>query len=408
MGAATPAERQELLELIRMPGHAAVVKDLIGEEMERLEIPVQEMEWQLPEENAEQLLANILRHPVETPVRPMAEEERRPMAQEAGRPMAQQRKSSRWLWQAAAAILFLAAGIGGYRHWSERRQNPVARVKSTPLQDVLPGSNKATLTLANGATILLDSARSGPLAQQGGVSVVKPDSGKLTYSASQGRPNEVLYNQLTTPRGGQYQLTLPDGSRVWLNAASSIRYPTAFIGQTREVEISGEAYFEIEKNTKMPFVVKAGQTHTTVLGTSFNINAYGDEDRVITTLLEGAVKFGNGHDEKLLHPGQQAILQESTKRTQEATGGVTVQDADTWQAVAWKNGQFDFDNKNLSVILRQISRWYDVDVSYPSTNDGTKFGGGISRRLNLSHVLRLLEMNGVHTRLEGRKIIVLP
>jgi ferric-dicitrate binding protein FerR (iron transport regulator) len=215
------------------------------------------------------------------------------------------------------------------------------------------------------------------------------------------RPDEVLYNTLTTPRGGQYQLTFPDGSRVWLDAASSIKYPTAFTGKVREVEMTGEAYFEIAKNTRMPFVVKAGGTTTTVLGTHFNINAYDDERTLITTLLEGSVKFGCGKEEKVLHPGQQAVLNAETR-------SFTVKDADTYQAVAWKNGQFDFDDKDLPAIMRQISRWYNIDINFQSTYDGATFGGGISRQLNLSHVLRLLDKSGVHTRLEDHKLIILP
>ena len=414
IGAATPAERSELLAAVRLPGNATLVKDLLGEEMDRMEMPEQEMEGLLPNEKAEQVLANIFAHPSTGTVTPMIHP---------------RRTIRKWSTRAAAILLFLAAGIGGYKLATQSHQNTVAQAKSTPPKDIQPGTSKAILTLANGSTILLDSAQSGPLTRQGGASIVKLDSGKLAYTTKQRSQNEVLYNKLETPRGGQYQLTLPDGSAVWLNAASSIRYPTTFAGPTREVEITGEAYFEIAKNTAMPFIVKAGQTQTTVLGTSFNINAYEDENKVITTLLEGAVKFGhrqesqaanrqaaneqvaneqvankqgpNKEDEKLLHPGEQGALQETTQV-------VTVQQADTYQAIAWKNGQFDFDNKTLAVILRQISRWYDVDISNPSVNDATKFGGGISRKLNLSHVLHLLEKNGVHTRLEGHKIIVLP
>ena len=385
-GTATPAERSELMELIRMPEQEALVKELIGGEMELLELTDWELEKQLPEERATQILSNILRRPAEAAV---------------VRQLPGQRKiGRRWAWRAAAAVVILTAGMGGYRFLSGRWQDRMADVRSLP-HDVAPGSNKAVLTLANGTTIVLDSARSGKLTQQGGVSVIKLDSGRIAYTSPVEKPDQALYNTLTTPRGGQYQLTLPDGSRVWLDAASSIKYPTAFTGKEREVEMTGEAYFEIAKNTGMPFVVKAGGTTTTVLGTHFNINAYEDERTLITTLLEGSVKFGCGKEEKVLHPGQQAVLNAETR-------SFTVKEADTYQAVAWKNGQLDFDNKDLPAIMRQISRWYDIDINFQSTYDGATFGGGISRQLNLSHVLRLLDRGGVHTRLEDHKLIILP
>ncbi len=373
-GTATPAERSELMQLVRMPEHEQLVKELITGEMELLELTDWEMDKQLPEERAGKVLGKILGHVPE-------------------------QKTVRIGWKrwAAAAAIILLVGLGGLRFLAGGRTAvPAVSVSN----DVLPGGDKAILTLANGSTIVLDSVHAGRLIQQGGASV-KVNSGRLAYTPMKEKPTEVFYNTLATPRGGQYQLTLPDGSRVWLNAASSIKYPTVFTGEVREVEITGEAYFEIEKDVRMPFVVRAGLTRTTVLGTHFNINAYEDEKMVVTTLLEGAVKFGYGQEEKLLHPGEQAVLNEAAR-------SFSVQQADTYAAVAWKNGQFDFDNKDLSAIMRQISRWYDVDVHYDSLYAGAKFGGGISRQLNLSRVLRLLDKSGVHTRLEDRKIIILP
>jgi transmembrane sensor len=386
-GTATPAERSELMALIRMPEHEALLNQLIGAEMELLEFTGWELEKRLPEEQAAQMLSNILGHPAAAAVIRQLPEQRR--------------TGHKWAWRAAAAVLILTAGLGSYRFLWGRRQERMAGVRAFSPQDVSPGSNKAVLTLANGTSIMLDSAHSGKLTQQGGVSVIKLDSGRLAYALPDKKSNEVLYNILTTPRGGQYQLTLPDGSRVWLDAASSIRYPTVFTGEHREVEMTGEAYFEIAKNTRMPFVVKTGGTKTIVLGTHFNINAYEDEKTLITTLLEGSVKFVCGKEEKILHPGQQAVLDAATR-------SFTVKDADTYQAVAWKNGQFDFDNKELPVIMRQISRWYDIDINFQSTYDSATFGGGISRQLNLSHVLRLLDKSGVHSRLEDHKLIILP
>jgi ferric-dicitrate binding protein FerR (iron transport regulator) len=369
-----------------MPEYEALVKELIDGEMELLELTDWELEKQLPEERAGQILSNILRAPVETAV--------------VRKLPVHRRIARQWAWRAAAVLFILASGLGGYRFLSDRHQETIAALPSGA-HDVAPGTNKAVLTLAGGTIIVLDSAHSGRLTRQGGAGVIKLDNGRLAYTTLNEKPDVVVYNTLTTPRGGQYQLTLQDGSRVWLDAASSIKYPTTFSGDTREVEITGEAYFEIADNPRMPFVVKTGGTKTTVLGTHFNIDAYEDEKTLIITLLEGTVKFACGKEEKILRPGQQAALDASTR-------SFTLQKADTYQAVAWKNGQFDFDNKDLPAIMRQISRWYDVDITYQSTYSGAKFGGGISRQLNLSHVLQLLDKSGVHTRLDNRQLIILP
>ncbi len=274
---------------------------------------------------------------------------------------------------------------------------------SAPLKknDVAPGSNKAILTLSNGTKITLDSAQVGSLAQQGNANIIKLDSGRLAYSTNSIATGEILYNSLATPRGGQYQLTLPDGTRVWLDAESSIRYPTSFAGTERKVQMTGQAYFEVAKNEQMPFIVETVGTRTTVLGTNFNINAYANEKTIKATLLEGSIKFSFGNQERLLHPGEQAVVNNGG-------GAWQTRKADTWQAVAWKNGQFDFDDMDLPSILRQISRWYDVSVMFQSNNDSAKFGGGISRQLNLSDVLRLLDKSGIHTKLEDKQLIVLP
>jgi len=379
----TSAERQELMELIRMRVHERAIKLLMAEELEVLE--QLQTGYMLSDEKTARILRNIFQSTAESGT-----------AAQGGKG-----RMGGWVWRAAAVLILVTAGIGGYRRLSGLRQEAVVRVETKLRMDAAPGGNKAVLVLANGATIILDSAHSGKLAQQGGVNVIKMDSGRLAYSPSNENSTEVLYNTLATPRGGQYQLTLPDGSRVWLNAASSIRYPTDFRGAERNVTVTGEAYFEVVKNTKMPFVVNAGATRTTVLGTHFNVKAYADERSLCTTLLEGAVKVSAGDDERILRPGQQCILNEATR-------SLTIRDVDTYQAVAWKNGLFDFDQTDIPAIMRQISRWYDVDISYRWNYEGVKFGGGISRQLNLSHVLRLLDKNGVHTKLEDRKLIVLP
>jgi ferric-dicitrate binding protein FerR (iron transport regulator) len=280
--------------------------------------------------------------------------------------------------------------------------------------DIQPGGDKAVLTLADGSTIALDSAHTGQLAQQGNARVLKLAGGRLKYNApdenangnGNGQHAAVAYSVLSTPKGGQYRLTLPDGSQVWLNAASSIRYPTAFTGADREVEITGEAYLEIAKDPSMPFRVKtvnhlgdADPMTIEVLGTHFNVNAYSDEDAIRTTLLEGSVKIRKELQSGLLKPGQQAQLQ--------PTGEIRwIPDADVEQAIAWKNGVFEFDGIELAAIMRQISRWYDVPVEYEGTIPTEAFTGRVSRNTTLSGVLKILKLSGIELTVSNNKIIV--
>ena len=305
---------------------------------------------------------------------------------------------------AAAAVIFLLLGTGMYLWLNRSPKASLAQTETTPIHnDAAPGGNKATLTLGNGAVIVLDSAANGTLAQQGNARIQKLDNGQLAYNALHEKPIEVLYNTLATPRGGQYQLVLPDGSKVWLNAASSISYPTAFTGHERRVEIKGEAYFEIAKNTAMPFIVKVNDMQVHVLGTHFNINAYSDEDAVRTTLLEGAVKVTKDAASALLNPGQQAILAYKSP-----TQFQVLANADTEAVVAWKNGYFSFNQADLATVMRQIARWYDLDVVYSGKLPDRRFGGEIQRNTNAAQVLKMLEESKVHFRIEGKKVIVLP
>lgn len=266
--------------------------------------------------------------------------------------------------------------------------------------DVAPGGNKAILTLANGEQIILDSAANGILAQQGNAKVVKLANGELAYNITDDHANDVLFNTMSTPRGGQYRLTLPDGSEVWLNAASSIRYPTNFVGKERRVEITGEAYFEVTKNELMPFkVVMNNQEEVEVLGTHFNVNAYTGEEPVKTTLLEGSIKLTHRDETILLKPGQQSAFTEK---------GFSITEPDIGKVIAWKTGFFDFDNTSLAAIMRQISRWYNVDIVYEGQLTTAAFGGRISRNLTLSNLLKMFEENGVVFRLEGKTLFVRP
>jgi ferric-dicitrate binding protein FerR (iron transport regulator) len=284
-------------------------------------------------------------------------------------------------------------------------------------RDIRPGGNKAVLTLAHGSKVLLDTAYNGSIAQQGNTKIIQVNGGLLTYEAksddalrSSGRRHEaqhsVSYNTLTTPRGGQYRLILPDGSKIWLNAASSIHFPTAFTGKDREVKVSGEAYFEIAPNPDMPFMVHImspdGQKEGTVkvLGTHFNINAYDDESVVRTTLLEGAVAILYKNRSMQLSPGEQAIMQgmDSIK---------VLKDINLSEAIAWKNGLFDFEGNDIQSVMRQIARWYNITVKYENATSA-HFMGTISRSANISEVLKMLELTGaVHFKVEGRTITVL-
>jgi transmembrane sensor len=311
----------------------------------------------------------------------------------------------RWFQIAAAAVLILC-GFVLYNMVGKNNspQQEIVKTK-TEQQDIAPGGNKAVLTLADGSQIILDSAANGNLASQGNAKVIKLD-GQLAYNTS-GSSTEVLYNTITTPKGGQYQLVLADGSKVWLNAASSLRYPATFSGNERKVELTGEGYFEIAKNSSMPFRVNvAGKSEVEVLGTHFNINAYSDEVSINTTLLEGIVKVsatGSGlttKDSKLLSPGQQA--------QQNSTGQIAVKkNNDIDEVMAWKNGKFIFQDADIQSIMRQIERWYDVEVSFNGNITKEQFVGLIPRNVNISQILKMLEKTGtVKFEIVGKKVIV--
>lgn len=297
------------------------------------------------------------------------------------------------LWLRYAAMLVLFAGIAGYVYWQLG-----SRLDTIPLADVAPGTTKATLTLQDGSVIPLDSAGHQKLQQ--GQSTVLQQGGQLQYDVK-GKEEVVVYNTLSTPRGGQFRLILPDGSKVWLNAASSIRYPTAFTGKDRLVEVSGEAYFEIEKDAQQPFVVSLPEDNRIeVLGTSFNVNAYTDEPVMQTTLLEGAVRVSNISGSAVLSPGQQAVVAGNNNIR-------VIQARNPGQAVAWKDGLFNFEGASLDDVMRQLARWYDISVVYEKGVPDIAFGGKIGRDLTLAGVLNILERTGVHFRLEGKKLIVM-
>ena len=312
-----------------------------------------------------------------------------------------------WFRYAAAVLVLIATGIV---LWFSNQQHtvdkPVASGEVEP--DIQPHRGAALLTLADGRTIVLDSAANGELASQGGAQIVKLDNGQLQYipgnaAAANG---EVLYNTISTPAGTQYQLSLSDGTRVWLNVASSITYPTVFSGKQRSVKVTGEAYFEVAKNKDRPFVAEVNnQFSIQVLGTAFNVKAYGNENNYKTTLLEGSVQITNHTgpaNPVLLKPGEQA-------QVNQAGNIAVVKNVDQEKVIAWKNGLFNFNNASLDEVMREIARWYDIEVVYEPHIPHLEFVGKISRDLSLSQVLNGLKGTGFNFRItEGRKLIITP
>lgn len=312
-------------------------------------------------------------------------------------------KRKRYLVAAASILLLIAGTAVIYLGIHRKAEDAPLQATQTYKNDAAPGGDKAVLTLGNGSTIVLDNAQNGTLTQQGNTKVLKLASGQLAYTgAFQSTAESIIsYNILSTPRGGQYQVVLPDGSKVWLNASSSLRYPTAFIGKKREVELTGEGYFEIAKNAAIPFKVKVNDMNVNVLGTQFNIMAYKDEEAVKTTLLSGSVKITQGNADKLIKPGDQAQIVADSKIK-------VLNDVDVDNVVAWKNGYFYFDRVDIKAVLRQLARWYDIQIEYEGTIPSQDFGGKIQRNLRLSQVLEILETNNVHFKMEGKKLTVLP
>lgn len=314
-----------------------------------------------------------------------------------------QRRTRRLLYLIAASILLLISVTLYYM--GQRKPSGGSADTAIDMRyknDVPPGGNKATLTLANGSIIMLDSTVNGMVTSQGNTKVIKLASGRLAYeTGGHNNPAEVLYNVVSTPRAGQYQVLLPDGSLVWLNAASSLRFPTVFSDRERAVELRGEAYFEITKNPTAPFKVVVNNMEVTVLGTQFNINAYTDEVAVKTTLVDGALKIAASGENSMLRPGQQLQLN---------TNGalMLVDNANVEGEIAWKEGMFYFRGTDINTIMRQISRWYDVTVSYEGEIPQRWITGEAPRTISLATLLKVLELNDVHFRIEGRKITVMP
>ncbi len=298
---------------------------------------------------------------------------------------------------AAAACVLLTIGISLV--WTQRnRQNNPEKIAQAMPKDIAPGANRAALTLSDGKTISLDSSKNGNLTSQGNVSITKQDSGLLSYQIINPSllPEKEDYNILTVPPGGQFRVQLPDGTKVWLNAASTLKYPTIFHGSKRKVELTGEGYFEVTKDPMFPFEVTAAGVSVLVLGTHFNINAYSNEPELKVTLAEGSVQV---NESVTLKPGQQALVNQKAE--------IKMVAADLDAELAWKNGTFLFKETPLEVVMRQVARWYNTEISYDE-NISEHFNADIPRSVPVSKLLHLLEATGrVHFKIEDKKIIVM-
>lgn len=307
-----------------------------------------------------------------------------------------------WFRTAAAAVVILF--MAGTAFWFFRQQQAVkhpvtASNRLKILKDLPPGRDNAILTLADGSRIVLDSASDGVITSENGMKVLKLNA-QITYQNQHKNTNgNTEFNTITTARGNQYKLVLSDGSKVWLNAASSIRFPIQFTGNERKIEITGEAYFEVAKDPTKPFRVAAHGMEVEVLGTHFNINSYDDEPQMSTTLAEGRVKITREGTTRILRPGEQAGIQP-------AYAGISVKAIDVAPVLAWKEGYFWFDNTDIRSLMRQIARWYDVDVRFEGRIADDGFSGKIPRNISLVKLLNILALNEVHYKLEGRNLVI--
>lgn len=310
----------------------------------------------------------------------------------------------RWKILGIAASSLIILTVGAY-FLKPHKTIPNQVVSLKAKSDILPGANKATLTLANGKRILLNDANNGQLALQAGAIIIKKADGELIYHKQDDRtPDNKSYNTIETPKGGQYQINLPDGTKVWLNAASSLRYPTAFTNGERKVKLSGEAYFEVAKNMKLPFKVESRGQIVEVLGTHFNISSYADEPNEKTTLLEGSVRVSRSNDSRsglgkslLLKPYQQAV------NTSDNMVAISI---DPEAEVAWKDGLFQFKDTPLKTIMRQMARWYNVDIKYEGNIPNREFTGKLYRSVSAAEFLRILEYSNIHYVIDNRTITI--
>ncbi|ATP55067.1 anti-sigma factor [Pedobacter ginsengisoli] len=308
-----------------------------------------------------------------------------------------------WSWKISAAsiLILLGTGLLFYKLFPDHSEVPTELVQVP----ILPGKNKAMLTLADGTKIVLDDSKNGEISRKNGVLITKTDSGSLAYYTEKNQtvtPDKMAFNTLYVPRGGQYQITLQDGTKVWMNSESKLYFPVTSNGKDRRVRLTGEAYFEVAHNKRLPFKVQTGDQIVSVLGTHFNIKGYPEDSAIATTLLQGSVRISklSTGQAKMLVPGQQSNLSETGK-------DIEISYVKTDQAIAWKNGYFLFDNQDIKSVMKTISRWYNVDVTYGNSLGNDRFGGTFSRNANLSELLaNLEELGGVRFQISNRNIIV--
>ncbi|TDQ11493.1 FecR family protein [Pedobacter metabolipauper] len=299
---------------------------------------------------------------------------------------------------AASLLIIVAGALTWYISNLKPDASQTAKINNNSIS---VGSKKAILTLADGSTIQLHDTDTGKIALQGNLSVMQ-NKGQLAYNVINNAANEYSENTMTTPKGGEYQLVLQDGSKVWLNAASSITYPVEFNGKERRVKIQGEAYFEIAKNAAKPFIVEANGTEVKVLGTHFNVSAYADDSFIKTTLVEGSVNVSKGEKHALLKPNQQALITKTSDH-------IAVTNVDVEEALAWKNGYFIFNGEDIRSVMKSVSRWYDVEVEFKGALNGKTFGGTISRFGNIKDLLKTIELTeAIHFEIKERRVIVMP
>ena len=388
----TPAEVKALLQYFDAGENEVLLRDLIREQSEAVS------DTSLPPESLRPLL-DIAYNKIHSAI-----------AKDAGPPQAPIVPLYHRLWfrisAAAAVVFFISVTALYFLRQDNDRVTAQAQNSSQLMEDIPPGTNNAVLTFDNGTKIVLDSAANGTLAQQGGIKVLKIN-GQIAYDKTENANLQALpvYSTITTARGNQYQVVLADGSKVWLNAASSIRFPSYFKGNERKVEITGEAYFEVAKDAARPFRVEfnnqSGQKgEIEVLGTHFNVNAYPEEEDVKTTLIEGSVKIKRGSNTQMLAPGQQARV---------TPDDITLKnDVVLSQVMAWKDGFFVFDDSDIKMIMRQVARWYDVEVNFEGKILSEGFTGKVSRDVPLAKFLKVLELNDVNVKTAGRKITIAP
>ena len=311
-----------------------------------------------------------------------------------------ERKFYYWRYISVAAAVVAVIFAGGPLLKENSVPNKASSVIKTGNNHLPPGGNRATLILSNGSSINLTGVKNGALASEKGVVINKNADGRITYGHGKGNAASAsVFNTVLTPRGGQYQLVLSDGTKVWLNSASSLKYPVTFTAAKREVELSGEAYFEVAHNQHKPFMVVSNGQTVEVLGTHFNINAYQDEQATKTTLLEGSVKVLTKGVSSKIKPGEQV---------QQTNGKLTVSECDLEEAVAWKNGFFYFKDDNIKTIMRQLSRWYDVEIKYEGQIPEREFSGQMNKNIDASQLMHILSIEKIHYRLENRTIVIIP